>query len=162
MVAPFAPSKTLDNLRRESSAVLNFTDDVSVIAGCLTGRKTWELTPAEKIDGWRLSDTLAHRELSLLRSESDPERPKFFFETQFEQAHGVFHGFNRAQAAVLEAAILLSRLDWLPAAKVAQEMTYLSIAIEKTAGPREALGWSWIVQAIQAHDKHDISELFVS
>ena len=42
VLAPFLPSITLENLRRECSAVLNFTDDVSVIAGCLTGRYEWD------------------------------------------------------------------------------------------------------------------------
>ena len=37
ILAPFHPSTTLDNLRQAPFAVANFTDDVRVFAGCLTG-----------------------------------------------------------------------------------------------------------------------------
>jgi len=43
VLAPFVPSVTLENLRRAGVAVLNFTDDVRVFAGCLTGRRHWPL-----------------------------------------------------------------------------------------------------------------------
>ncbi len=38
IIAPFKPSTTLDNLVRESCAVINMTDDAQGFAGCLTGR----------------------------------------------------------------------------------------------------------------------------
>ena len=43
IMAPFHPSTTLDNLRQAPFAVANFTDDVRVFAGCLTGRRDWPL-----------------------------------------------------------------------------------------------------------------------
>jgi hypothetical protein len=39
IIAPFRPSATLDNLRATPYAVANFTDDVLIFAGCLTGQK---------------------------------------------------------------------------------------------------------------------------
>jgi hypothetical protein len=59
-------------------------------------------------------------------------------------AHAPFIGYNRAQAAVLEAAILSTRLHMLESDKVLTEMAYLAIAITKTAGPREREAWGWI------------------
>jgi len=158
VLAPFVPSRTLDNLRREQHAVLNLTDDVSVIAGCLTGRRQWPTVAAERIGGYRLAQALAHRELHCVRCDDDPTRPVFYCETMFEQTHGPFMGFNRAQAAVVEAAILLSRLDWLDPDKVSLEMSYLRTSIEKTAGARELEAWRWITEAIRGHARHDISE----
>ncbi len=38
IIAPFHPSRTLDNLRVVPYAVANYTDDVRIFAGCLTGR----------------------------------------------------------------------------------------------------------------------------
>jgi hypothetical protein len=51
---------------------------------------------------------------------------------------------------VIEAAILVSRLHLLPAEKIATEVGYLTIAIEKTAGPREQQAWQWLMEAIAA------------
>jgi hypothetical protein len=64
--------------------------------------------------------------------------------------HAPSSGFNRAQAAVIELAILSSRLDRLPREKVAEEMRYLGIAIEKTAGPREQEAWGWLIEKVRA------------
>ena len=38
IIAPFRPSRTLDNLREVPFAVARHTDDVRVFAGCVTGR----------------------------------------------------------------------------------------------------------------------------
>lgn len=156
-LAPFVPSTTLENLRREPFAVISVTDDVSVIAGCLTGRRSWPVVATEHIPGFRLADVLAHRELNVTQCEDDAVRPTFRLATVAEHSHRAPRGYNRAQAAVLEAAILYTRLDWLEPKKVTQEIAYLQIAVEKTAGPRELTAWHWITAAIQAHERHDIS-----
>src|ERR1700681_1093095 len=50
VLAPFRPSRTLDNLREVPFAVASHTDDVRVFAGCLTGRKSWPTRAAAEID----------------------------------------------------------------------------------------------------------------
>ncbi len=52
--------------------------------------------------------------------------------------------------AVLECAILLTRLHMLPRDKIEREIAYLAIAIEKTAGPEEREAWSWLMQKREA------------
>ena len=151
LLAPFIPSRTLDNLRRCPAAVLNFTDDVRIIAGCLTGRGDWPTRPALRSPVPRLVDALAHWELAVVAVLEDVARPQFRCAIVARAVHGEFTGFSRAQSAVLEAAILVSRLDRLAPAKVAQELRYLQGAIDKTAGPREQLAWDWLLAAVQAH-----------
>lgn len=154
LISPFVPSTTLVNLRRDGRAVMNLTDDVSIIAGCLTGRRDWPLQRATLIDGWRLQDCLAHLELQVTDCNDDAERPLFRCHVAHHAQHGAFRGFNRAQAAVLEAAILYSRLDWLAPDKLAHDMAYLAIAVDKTAGARERMAWQWLVAAMAAHPRH--------
>ena len=144
VVAPFRPSRTLDNLTRERHAVVNFTDDVCVFAGCLTGRYDWPLCAATRIPVQRLKVSLSHAELEVKVFEDDVQRPRFLCAVVHQEIHAPFSGFNRAQAAVLEAAILVSRLHLLPAEKVQRELDYLRIAVDKTAGERERLAWSWL------------------
>ena len=57
-------------------------------------------------------------------------------------------GFNRAQAAVVEAAILVSRLHMLPEQKIRSELEYLGIAIKKTAGEKERTAWQWLMEKV--------------
>ena len=53
-------------------------------------------------------------------------------------------------AAVIEAAILVSRLHMLPRDKIEREMAYLQIAVSKTAGPREQEAWGWLTERVAA------------
>jgi hypothetical protein len=151
VISPFKPSRTLDNILATKHAVLNMTDDVRNFAGALTGREVGALVPTEKIAGFRLSDVLAHKELKLVNVQDDAVRPQLFLEVVHEAQHQSFQGFNRAQAAVIELAVLVSRLKRLPMEKINQEITYLNIAIEKTAGPREQEAWGWLMEAVTNH-----------
>jgi hypothetical protein len=155
VLAPFRPSATLENLDATRYVVVNMTDDVSIIAGCLTGRRDWPVVPVKHIQGARLANALTHLECEVSRVEENPVRPRFYCKVVHQEIHAPFKGFNRAQAAVLEAAILVSRLHMLPREKIDQELQYLSIAIEKTAGEREKLAWDWLMEAIDAHRKNN-------
>lgn len=151
LVMPFKPSTTLDNILETGSAVMNYTDDVRIFAGCLTGRREWELCATEKIKGQRLAAALAHVELRLIDTVDDEQRPKLYCEAVAESIHRPFRGFNRAQFSVLEAAILVSRLQMLPWSKVQSEIDYLRIGLDKTAGDREREAWDWLMQHIDKY-----------
>jgi uncharacterized protein len=151
IIAPFRPSATLDNLRAVPFAVANYTDDVRVFAGCLTGRHDWPTTAGQMVPAPRLAAALAHAELAVETVADDAQRPRFRCRVVHRAAHAPFEGFNRAKAAVVEAAILVSRLGMLPREKVEQEISYLQIAVSKTAGPAEQEAWSWLMDKIRGH-----------
>ena len=154
VIAPFRPSTTLENLSSVPFAVANFTDDVLVFAGCLTGNKDWPTRPATHVPGAVLEGALAHAELAVERTEEDELRPRFHCHIAYEATHAPFKGFNRAQAAVIETAILASRLKLLPREKIEQELAYLQIAVEKTAGPKEHEAWRLLIEKIEDFYKH--------
>ncbi len=155
VIAPFKPSTSLENIKREQSVVINMTDNVKIFAGCLTGRKDWETVPAVKIKGQYLKETLTHRELEVVRFEENEVRPQFFCKVIHEKTHKPFSGFNRAQSAVLETAILASRLHMLPVEKINTEIEYHKIAIEKTAGENELEAWGWLMDKIEQFKKNN-------
>jgi hypothetical protein len=151
VLAPFRPSRTLDNVLQRRCAVVNRVDDVRIFAGCLTGRREWPSLPAQRVAGVRLAAALAHSEVVLERLEDDPQRPRLVCRVVHAANHAPFRGFNRAQAAVIEAAILVSRLCMLPAEKIDTEIAYLAIAIDKTAGPAEREAWGWLMEHIRQY-----------
>ncbi|NJD36238.1 MAG: DUF447 family protein [Betaproteobacteria bacterium] len=151
VLSPFRPSTTLDNILRDRHAVLNLVDDVRIFAGCLTGRHDWPTEEARDIPGRRLAGALAHMELRLDRVEDDPVRPRLICLQVHAETHAPFRGFNRAQAAVIEACILASRLGLLAEDKIRSEIAYLAFAIVKTAGPEELEAWGWVVGRIEDH-----------
>ena len=151
IIMPFRPSTTLNNLLETRVAVFNYCDDVRVFAGCLTGRRNWATKPATTIQGNVLQCALAHSEVEIIRLEDDNTRPKLFCKVVHTENHAPFQGFNRAQYSVLEAAILVSRLNMLPMEKIQSELDYLKIGLEKTAGERELEAWDWLMAVIEAH-----------
>ncbi|QRG05858.1 DUF447 family protein [Xanthobacter dioxanivorans] len=153
LLQPFRPSRTLDNLAALKVAVVNFSDDARIFAGCISGRhRSWPTVPATRLDGAvRLDHCLAHDEVEIVRMEDDPTRPRFFCRTVHRETHAPFLGLNRAVAAVLEGAILVSRLHMMDPDRVDREMNYLSVAIEKTAGPAEREAWDWLCETIADH-----------
>lgn len=148
LISPYKPSITLANILVSKQAVMNLTDDVRVFAAALCNRQAWVLQQASQINGFRLADCLQHVELALIEVRDDTVRPQLVMQKIHAENHRPFNGFNRAQAAVIELAVLVSRLHILPQDKVRSEMQYLQIAIDKTAGEKEMLAWAWLVEKI--------------
>jgi uncharacterized protein len=153
VLMPFKPSATLDNILATRHAVLNLVTDTRVFAGCVTGRRDWPTVPAETIGGVRLACALSHVELALHSADTASERAVLLMARVHEASHAPFAGMNRAQAAVIEGAVLVSRLHLLPLDKIEREMAYLQIAIDKTAGPGEHEAWDWLREAVAARTK---------
>ena len=154
VLMPFRPSTTLVNIEATGHAVLNRLTDVRVFAGCVTGRRDWPTVPIVDVAGFagvRLACALGHVALRLTEQRDDAQRPRLLLARVDEAIHAPFIGFNRAQAAVIEGAVLVSRLHMLAAEKIDTEMGYLQIAIDKTADAAELEAWGWLQQAVARH-----------
>lgn len=151
IIAPFRPSTTLANIEATGLAVVNYTDEAKIFAGCLTGRRDWPLVPVPDCRVPRLEAALAYDVLEVVSVKEDATRPRFACRVAASGQHRPFQGMNRAKAAVLEAAILVSRLHMLPAEKIEDEIAYLKIAIDKTAGPDEEQAWYWLLEKVIDH-----------
>ncbi len=152
LIKPFKPSSTYDNLKRHPQCTINYLDDVRVFAGALTGHRQWPTLPCRRIEGVYLEQALAHSELEITCFDDDDPRSCFYGQVVEEVTHAPFRGFNRAQSAVIEAAILVSGLGMLPEDKIRDEVRYLQIGIDKTAGDRELEAWGWLMDKIKQAD----------
>jgi len=158
VIAPFKPSTTLKNLQRSGQAVINMTDDVRIFAGCLTGHYDWPTIDVSAINGKRLAAALSHIEIEVAHQEGDGLRPVFYCSEKHQETHAPFMGLNRAKAAVLEAAVLVSRLHMLPDEKIDNEIEYLQIAIDKTASEHELEAWGWLMNRIRTFREQNASK----
>jgi uncharacterized protein len=149
VISPYKPSTTLDNILATKCATMNLTDDVRVFAGAVCKNDYLPALQPSIHGAPRLADCLSHVELELLEVRDDATRPQLVMKKIAEFNHKPFAGFNRAQAAVIELAVLVSRLHMIPKDKVLSEKTYLQIAIDKTAGEREKLAWDWLIEEIE-------------
>ena len=55
-----------------------------------------------------------------------------------------FFGFNRAKHAVVEAAILATRVHLLPPDEIEAEYRKLAVIVGKTGGPQEREAFEWL------------------
>lgn len=151
LISPYRPSQTLENILNNQCAVLNLTDDVRVFAAAVAKKASFASVAVMAGQGHRLANALVHHGLRLHHVVEDAVRPTLWMQVVETEQHGLFKGFNRAQAAVVELAVLTSRLNLLPMEKIQQEMQYLQIAIDKTAGPNELEAWQWLQDRIYTY-----------
>ncbi len=150
---PFQTSQTYRNLKEHPFGVFHIVDDVLLLAQAAIGRLQ-ELPPtfpAEKITGQVLSDACRWYEFEVEHIDDSSERTRIETRVVHMGRLRDFWGFNRAKHAVLEAAILATRLHILPAEQVRQQWEWLRSAIEKTAGPRETQAFQLLDEYLQRH-----------
>ena len=147
-ISPYIPSKTYLNLKENPYAVINFTDDVNIFVDALLGKKNFKMQSTKKIKSFYLKNALSYIEVKVTKFIENKIRPKFECKILKETSIDSFKGFNRAQLSVIEAAILVSRIDMLPKEKIKKEINYLQIAIDKTAGKNEKIAWKKLIKKI--------------
>jgi hypothetical protein len=136
---PFQTSTTFHNLRRHRQGVFHVVDDVLLLAKAAIGRLS-ELPasrPAEKIDGAVLSDACRWYEFEVESLDESQQRAEILARVVHVGRIRDYFGLNRAKHAVLEAAILATRIHLIAPADLRQELDRLRTPVEKTAGPRE-------------------------
>ena len=111
IISPFIPSKTFLNLQENPYAVINFTDDVNIFVDSLLGKSNFEIKPTKKIKSFYLKKTLSYIEVKVVKFIKNKIRPKFECRIINKTTIGSFNGFNRAQLSIIEAAILISRIN---------------------------------------------------
>jgi hypothetical protein len=139
ILRPFRTSTTYQNLKRSGQGVLHVTDDVELLARAAIGRlePVPELVPAEGVEGFRLADTCRWYSFRVQELDDRQERTTILAEQVASGTVRDFFGFNRGKHAVVEAAILATRIHLLPADEIAAEFARLKVLVDKTGGPQE-------------------------
>ena len=144
VLKPFLETTTFRNLRATGTAVVNLTDDVYLFAASAIGSPVFAAAPAVVVAGAVLDAACAWRELAVGTIDATPPRSRVEARVVHRGTRRDFIGFNRARHAVLEAAILATRLHLLPPDEIRAELIRLRVPLDKTAGPREHEAWALI------------------
>lgn len=139
VLRPFQSSTTYANLKRHGEGVLHVTDDVLLLARAAIGAldETPGTFPAEQVDGAVLHSACRWYEFRVFALDDSQDRTRIEAQVVHTGRLRDFFGFNRAKHAVLEAAILATRVHLLPADEILAEFARLAVPVEKTAGPAE-------------------------
>ena len=152
VLRPFKTSTTWKNLSTAPQGVFHVIDDVLLIARAAIGRleQNPETTPARVIDGAVLCDACRWYEFLLEDVDVREDRTRLTARVVHRGRLRDFFGFNRAKHAVLEAAILATRVHILPKQDVWRQIAELRSPLEKTAGPDEVMAFALIIDYIEA------------
>jgi hypothetical protein len=149
---PFQSSTSFANLASTRQGVFHVTDDVELIARAAIGRMEELPRTAEcpLVDCRRLADCC--RWYAFVVESIDDRAPRAEMVARVIDRGRVrdFFGFNRAKHAVLEAAILATRVHLLPPAEIAAEFLRLKRIVEKTSGSQERDAFAVLNEHVQA------------
>ena len=151
VLRPFPTSVTYRNIKRSGHGVFHVTDDAALI--CLTAVDYPQATPPlAEIDGFpvpRLQDCCRWFAWQVDRLDESGDRPRFTCLPIRGGEVRPFWGFNRARHALIELAIVASRVGIIPNEQVERQLDALAGPITKTASSDDLRTWKILVRVIR-------------
>ena len=151
LLRPFQSSTTYANLKRTGVGVLHVTDDVELLARAAVGTldPPPPMIPLAAIDGQILADACRWYAFRVDAIDDTRERTEIVASVVDRGSLREFFGFNRAKHAVIEAAIVATRLEFLPVNDVHDEFARLAVIVKKTAGQQERQAFAFLQRYIE-------------
>lgn len=158
LLRPWQGSRTYDNLWRDRCGVFHLTDDVLLLAETAIGepRVAPPLVSADVVEGMALADSLESWELVIDEAVEQGPRSEMTARIVNRVVRRTSPGWNRAQFAVIETAILATRLHLIAAANVKADLERWRTVVEKTGGDREHAAFKLLSEYI---DKRLVEKL---
>ncbi|MCE9591473.1 MAG: DUF447 family protein [Planctomycetes bacterium] len=154
---PFKTSTTYRNLKGTGEGVFHIMDDALLIARAAVGTVApgpdMPIMPSHRVRGVVLANACRYYELKVTGVEDHEERTTIRAVAVGRETLRDFVGFNRARHAVLEAAIMATRLHLTGAAAVLAEITRLRVIVDKTGTDAEHLAMDELQKYVEAHSK---------
>ena len=146
LLRPFRTAQTYQNLKAHGEGVLHVTDDVLLLARAALGpvEPPPAFFPAARVCGSVLRDACRYYEFRVCSLDDREDRTRIEVEVVHSGRLRDFFGFNRAKHAVVEAAILATRTDFLPLADIQADFRKLAVIVDKTGGDQERKAFSFL------------------
>ncbi|MFM8890512.1 MAG: DUF447 domain-containing protein [Planctomycetia bacterium] len=139
LLRPFPSSQTARNLLASRQGVFHVIDDVLLVARVVTGvlGEPPATRPATGVAGRVLEEACRAYEFEGVGVDDAQERLRLDARVRAVHEGRPFLGFNRGRHAVVEGAILVTRLHILEHDEVDRRFRELAVLVQKTGGPRE-------------------------
>ena len=148
---PFHTSHSYRNLKRSGQGVFHTTDDVELLARAAIHQV--EVFPrtfaAHGVAGVVLADACHWYAIRVRHVDERDDRATLRCQVVADGRLRDFLGFNRAKHAVVEAAILATRVAHLDPRQILDEFQRLRVLVEKTGGPQEHRGFELLASFVR-------------
>lgn len=151
VLRPYQTSTTYQNLKRTGQGVLHVTDDVELLARAAVGQPDPlpELVACQQVKGWILAECCRWYAFRVASLDDAQQRTTITADVVAQGRLRDFFGFNRAKHAVVEAAILATRVAFLPADEIRSEFARLSVLVDKTGGLQEQRAFEFLSRYVE-------------
>jgi uncharacterized protein len=151
LLRPYRTSTTYQNLKRTGQGVLHVTDDVEMFARAAVGQlnTTPRLFASKAVEGAILADACRWHAFRVDSIDDREQRISIVASIVEYGRMRDFFGFNRAKHAVIEAAILATRIEWLDAAHIRDEFARLAVIVDKTGGRQEHTAFTFLNEYVR-------------
>ncbi|HEX5104996.1 MAG TPA: DUF447 domain-containing protein [Pirellulaceae bacterium] len=152
VLRPFQTAQTFRNLQATRCGVFHVTDDVELLARAAVGQldPPSALVPVDGFSCLRLADCCRWLAFRVNAIDDQSERTTIDCQVIAKGTLREFFGFNRAKHAVVEAAILATRIGIVPDAELWAEMARLQSPVAKTAGEQERRAFEFLRQYVES------------
>ncbi len=140
-VRPFRQTRTYRNLIATGYGVANLTDDVLAFVESGLYDALLPHFPASTIPGVIFQDACSWRELAVITANGTDERAEIRCRVVDQGWRRDFLGFNRARNAIVEAAILATRIHLQDPPTVLEALDRFGIIVIKTGDEVERMAF---------------------
>lgn len=146
VLRPYQTSTTYQNLKVRGNGVFHVTDDVELLARAAVKRvkPLPQLVPCLATGGQRLADACRWYAFRVRSLDDSQPRTTIVVDVIERGVVREFFGFNRGKHAVVEAAILATRVELLENEFLATEFQRLRVLVEKTGGAVERRAFEFL------------------
>src|SRR3954463_2725087 len=150
VLRPFKTATTYRNLKAHGEGVLHVTDDVLMLARAAVGKDPEaETRAAVAVRGRVIVSACRYDEFRVGDIDDRDDRATIVAESVHAGHLRDFFGFNRAKHAVVEAAILATRVGIVPMGEINDGFRRLIAPVEKTGGPAEFSAFALLVESVR-------------
>ena len=149
LIRPYKESATYRNLLATGAAVVNLTDTARLFAESAVSDPQFPAFPADMVRGLVLKDACSYYECSVMQADTARDRADFRCQVLKKGVLREFVGFNRAKNAIIEAAILATRVRFLGVEKILQDYRRFSDIVKKTGGEEETLAMQYLQDYVE-------------
>jgi hypothetical protein len=153
IVRPFRSTQTCRNLISSHHGVANLSDNVLAYVQCGLFDTTLPSFPAITVPGVVFQGTCSWLELEVTGHGGSDERAEFQCRVLHKGRQRDFLGFCRAGNAVIEMAILATRLAFCDRKQVLNDLNHYMKIVEKTGGETEKQAMQLIYDYIQKREE---------
>ena len=151
LIRPYKESATCRNLLATGAVVVNLTDNAGLFAESAVSNPQFPSFPADMVRGLILKDACSYYECTVREADTTHERANFYCRVVKKGVLREFIGFNRAKNAIIEAAILATRVRFLGVEPILQEYGRFAEIVKKTGGEQESRAMQYLQEYVERH-----------